>query len=167
MALTAEQIRAMLAAKKLGSPAPAVTPVATTNNEAQIAAILDTSTSATAMTSTKAIVAASTVTDAAVAKADIAITSKTMQGLDIKTKLAELEQAMLTKHPSMPVLLRTIHQQLRKDPELVTIISEEEIGLIVNGLKIQTNTEIVMASDKPAAKKAAKKAAAAIGFDDL
>lgn len=63
--------------------------------------------------------------------------------LEFLTKLQDLEEALLTQHPKMPVLLMMIHKQLRTDPELVTTLSEEQIGVIVNGLKIQTKTELV------------------------
>ena len=67
---------------------------------------------------------------------------------EIKEKVAKLQEAILSAHATMPVLLRTIHQQLRSDPELVTTLDEEEIGIIVNGLKKQTNTEIATAATK-------------------
>lgn len=64
------------------------------------------------------------------------------QTTELRIKVAELQTALLAAHPTMPVLLRTIHSQLRKDPEIVTIMSAEEIGTIVNALKVQTRTEI-------------------------
>lgn len=63
--------------------------------------------------------------------------------LDFLSKLQELQEALHHQHPKMPVLLMLIHKQLRTDPELVSTLSEEEIGTIVNGLKIQTKTEMV------------------------
>lgn len=59
-----------------------------------------------------------------------------------KEKVADLQGKLLASHPEMPVLLRTIHSQLRQDPELVTTLSEEDIGVIVRGLSIHTNTQI-------------------------
>ena len=47
--------------------------------------------------------------------------------LALKLKLAELQEALLNAHPNMPSLLATIHSQLKKDPEQVTLLSEEEI----------------------------------------
>lgn len=63
--------------------------------------------------------------------------------LDFLSKVQDLEQAIVDKHPKMPVLLALIHKQIAADPELVTTLSEEEIGVIVNGLKQQTKTELV------------------------
>lgn len=91
------------------------------------------------------------------------------QAFEIKEKVASLQNAILASHPTLPVLLRTIHQQLRADPELVTILDEEEIGIIVNGLKKQTNTEIATsiskkssASNAGSIKAAAKKGGGSI-----
>lgn len=60
----------------------------------------------------------------------------------LKEKVAALQEALISVHPTMPVLLKTIHTQLRADTDLVTTLSEEEIAVIVNGLKQQTKTEL-------------------------
>lgn len=85
---------------------------------------------------------------------------------ELHEKVAALQEALLTAHPTLPVLLRTIHTQLRADPELVTTLTEDEIGILVNGLKKQTNTEIATAVVKEAKTGTAsikKKIAAAGG----
>lgn len=64
------------------------------------------------------------------------------QSYELKEKVATLQSQLLTAHPQMPILLRTIHTQLAQDPELVTVLTEEEIGIIVRGLGIQMKTEI-------------------------
>ena len=79
------------------------------------------------------------------------------QAYQIKEKLAELEAALLLRSPEMPTLLRTIHTQLKKDPDLVTILSEEECAILVNGLKKQTATAIATVAPKKASKKAMSK----------
>lgn len=86
-------------------------------------------------------------------------------GYEIKEKIAALQEALLSSHPTLPVLLRAIHTQLRKDPEIVTLLGDEEIGIIVNGLKRQTQVELVTApvkktSDAAALKRAVKAAGA-------
>lgn len=86
--------------------------------------------------------------------------------LEFQSKISQLQSALLEAHPSMPVLLREIHNQIRKDPELVTIISEEEIGVIVNGLKKQTNTEIAAKTTKTT-KTTMKKQVANVSLDDI
>jgi hypothetical protein len=78
-------------------------------------------------------------------------------GFEVKEKLARLRDALITNHPSMPVLLRDIHDTSRRD-ESITLLSEEEINVIVSGLKRQTAAEIVMASmSKKGKSKEAKK----------
>lgn len=82
----------------------------------------------------------------AVAKTEMTIgTARTSEidHMQFMEQMQELATAIHTQHPKMPVLLMLIHKHLRNDPELVTTISEEEIGVIVNGLKIQTKTELV------------------------
>ena len=57
----------------------------------------------------------------------------------VRESIIKLEDAIKTAHPTMPVLLREIHSILKKDPEVVTLLSEEEIAVLVNGLEKQTN----------------------------
>lgn len=87
--------------------------------------------------------------------------------MDIATQLnesiADLQDKLLSAHPEMPVLLRKIHQQLKKDPECVTLLSDEQIGVIVNGLSKQTATIIATSLAKGGKGKAIKN----LGVDDL
>ena len=80
----------------------------------------------------------------------------------IKESISTLQQQLLSQHPQLPTLLRTIHTALRKDPALVTTLSEEEIGVIVRGLMNQTQTVIASAI-----VKGSKKKAASIELEDL
>lgn len=63
-------------------------------------------------------------------------------GFEVKEKLAALEAALLANHPTMPVLLRDIHSKLMLDKAIVTLMSEEEIQVVVSGLARQTAVEI-------------------------
>lgn len=86
----------------------------------------------------------------------------------ITAKIAELQQKLLANHPQMPLLLREIHSVLKNDPAVVTLLKEEEISIIVNGLQKQTNTYLVqsMTSAKSSKTKALKNTSAAdLGFD--
>lgn len=83
-------------------------------------------------------------------------------------QFAELEAALLAQQPEFKTILRQIHRHLGQEPELVTQMTEQEIQLIVSGLVVFANAEIVA----PAAEKTAKaKIAAAkkqpISADDL
>jgi hypothetical protein len=71
---------------------------------------------------------------------------------ELQMKIASLEAAILESHPTIPILLQQIHRQLKADPACVTLLSEDEIGIIVSGLKRQTQTELVSASMKKPSK---------------
>jgi len=70
----------------------------------------------------------------------------------IKENIATLQQQLLSSNPQMPTLLRTIHTALRKDPACVTLLSEEEVGVIVRGLMSQTQTTIAASLVKGAGR---------------
>jgi hypothetical protein len=77
--------------------------------------------------------------------------------LDIRMQIASLQEALLNAHPTMPILLRDIHRNLKSDPAIVTLLSEEDIAIIVSGLKKQTMTEITASVLKtPSATSKAK-----------
>lgn len=78
---------------------------------------------------------------------------------EIQQTISELESALLNAHPEMPTLLRKIHTKLKADPAIVTLLSEEEIAQVINGLKVQTNVSLISAK-KPAAEKTGKPSAA-------
>ena len=67
---------------------------------------------------------------------------------DLQMKIASLQNAILTAHPTMPILLKEIHTILKNDPSNVTLLSEDDISVIVSGLKLQTKTEIAAATMK-------------------
>lgn len=81
----------------------------------------------------------------------------------IALKIAELHQSILDKHPRMPTLLREIHANLKLDPEIVTLLSPEEVSVIVNGLSIQTQTTITTSILSGSKGKSLKK----ISVDDI
>jgi hypothetical protein len=67
-------------------------------------------------------------------------------------KIASLQESILHSHPTLPILLRDIHTMLKNDPAIVTLLSEEDIGIIVSGLKKQTATEISSTALKQSSK---------------
>ena len=85
--------------------------------------------------------------------------------LEIKTKLDELQQALLTQHPSMPTLLREIHKTLKAYPEQVTLMTEEEINIIVSGLEKQTSSNLAASAMK--STKTKKESLKNVTSDDL
>lgn len=60
----------------------------------------------------------------------------------IQLKLAELDTALKSAHPSMPSLLQTIHRDLQNDPDTVTLLTPGEMAIFVGGLAKQTEQTI-------------------------
>jgi len=87
----------------------------------------------------------------------IAALTEDSHAYEIQEKLARLEAALLESTPGLPNLLRDIHTQLKKDPDVVTILTEAECATLVRGLKKQTATEIAVAALKGPKKKAMSK----------
>lgn len=73
--------------------------------------------------------------------------------ISLKEKINSLEEAILTAHPTLPTILRDIHTKLKADPATVTLLEEEDIAIIISGLKVQTNTEISSGPKKVAGAK--------------
>lgn len=82
---------------------------------------------------------------------------------EISEAIADLSDKLLSQHPEMPHLLRKIHQTLKANPECVTLLSEEQIGIIVNGLSKQTQTTIATTISSSKKGKSIK----SIGISDL
>ena len=87
-------------------------------------------------------------------------------GFELQEKVADLSRALDHRHPRMPQLLREIYQNLRNQPENVTLLDESEISAIVRGLQVQTQTEFASAVTKsPSAAKNLKTKIASLGAD--
>ena len=111
-------------------------------------------------TTAEALVTTNQLVAAAKANPEVVVTATKAAAIDnyvLHEAIANLSNLILTAHPTLPVLLRTIHKQLREDPELVTILSEDEVGIIVNGLKKVTNTEIAASTVKSSTTAKLKK----------
>lgn len=67
---------------------------------------------------------------------------------EVKMKFAALDECIKAAHPTLPILLKEIHTLLKNDPAIVTLLSEEEIAIVVEGLKKQTKVEISSAALK-------------------
>ena len=80
----------------------------------------------------------------------------------VREQIAQLQGALIAANPGMPTMLRTIHAALAKDKDIVTLLSPEEIGVVVSGLMKQTNT-VIAAGIVKGTKKSGKN----ISVDDL
>ena len=86
-------------------------------------------------------------------------------GKELFDKVSALQEALLSRHPMMPSLLRDIHTALRAQPENVTLLNEDQISIIVNGLKEQTGVSFAAAAMKTAGSKTLKAKIASQGVD--
>lgn len=69
--------------------------------------------------------------------------------VQFQVKLASLKECLDNRLPNRATILEDIWKTCRAQPENVTLMSDEEIGLIVSGLMQQRQVEII----KPAAAK--------------
>ena len=67
-------------------------------------------------------------------------------------RVADLQQALDDAEPGLAGHVQKIHQDLQKMPELVHVLTDEQIAVIVSGLRVQSGISITTA--KPKAKKA-------------
>jgi hypothetical protein len=87
----------------------------------------------------------------------------TTQHEAISIKIQELYASVQSTLPNMPTLLRDIHANLRQDPELVTLLTAEQVSIIVSGLSKQTQTTITTSILSGSKGKSLKK----ISVDDI
>lgn len=75
---------------------------------------------------------------------------------EVQMKLEALKANLLEDTPQLPGILQQIRMYLGKNPEVVTLLSEEEIGEIVNASMFVAKTKLVEAAiKKPKTKKLA------------
>lgn len=75
------------------------------------------------------------------------------EGFVLKEKIAALQDALLARHPTMPGLLREIHTAIKKQPENLTLLSPEDIRVVVNGLEAQTGVALAQSITKTSTSK--------------
>lgn len=163
MAIDLAALKAKLAAQKaVTTTEPTNVQVKDSGNTSSNVPV-GTATNGDSNTSSVAVVSSSnqsTVSVPTVSAPAILGTAKTTEidHLDFLSKMNALAGAIHAQHPTMPVLLMQIHKQLRADPELVTTLDEDGIGIIVKGLQIQTKTELVSVVVKESKSKKNKTA---------
>jgi hypothetical protein len=81
----------------------------------------------------------------------------------ISHKISELQLAVQSSLPNMPTLLREIHGNLKQDTEIVTLLTPQEVSIIVSGLSKQTQTTITTSILSGSKGKSLKK----ISVDDI
>jgi len=80
----------------------------------------------------------------------------------------ELDGTIKANHPRMPFLLQDIWNTLEKYPECVTLLSEEEMEIVISGLEKVVDTDLAAITLKSATSggkgKKAPVSAASLGF---
>ena len=87
--------------------------------------------------------------------------------IDLENKILSLQESVLQRLPQMPTLLQEIWNALKKQPENVTILEEEQVQIICSGLEIQTNTKLIESMTKTTKSKAAITKLKNLTVDDL
>lgn len=78
----------------------------------------------------------------------------------IVDSINNLQSALVSQNPQLPVILRSILQKLKSDPEVVTLLSEDEFGTIVKAARVHSGVVITTTTSKASAKKALSKLSA-------
>lgn len=66
-------------------------------------------------------------------------------------KIADLQTALQTRAPGYERLLHEIHVGMQKDPDVVHLLTDEQVGVVVAGLSKKKN--VVIAEPDKIAKK--------------
>ncbi len=59
----------------------------------------------------------------------------------VKEKIESLAAIMISETPRLPSVLSDIRILLGKNPDVVTLLSEEEIGQLVSGMAVRANAK--------------------------
>ena len=85
----------------------------------------------------------------------------------MKSKIADLQAALQKQLPGYEGLLHVIHKELLNDEELTHMITEEELGVICQGLQKKTGIVISTAAVKSKTTAAGGKKLSSLNLDDL
>lgn len=78
-----------------------------------------------------------------------------------RKELAEIEMRLNDESPNFGVILRDLHRAIADDPNIVTVLTPEEIGIITKGLATTANVTISVA------KKTSTRRTQQITVDDI
>lgn len=85
---------------------------------------------------------------------------------ELEQKIAELDAALAAKHPLFPTMLQVIHRNLSSDPALTYLLKPEQKTVIMKGLMLRTQTQIVQEKVASAAS-GRNKGLKSIGIEDI
>ena len=84
--------------------------------------------------------------------------------IELQNNILALQNAVQKRLPDMPNLLSKIHKALKADPDNVTLLSEEQVAILFNGLEMQTGAYIATTLSK---SKSLTKKLKETGLDDI
>lgn len=82
----------------------------------------------------------------------------------IEAKIANLKAKLDNNCKDFPILLKKIHAQVQGKPELLHILTDEQIGVIVQSLMVHTRTNIAA---KITSKQKKEMLSQTVSLDDL
>lgn len=85
---------------------------------------------------------------------DSTVVAVLTNGDKVAQMIADLQEKLTTVQPGWESLLQMIHSTLQRDPDVVHLLTEEQVGIVVSGL--QKKTGLVLAVDKAKPKKGEK-----------
>jgi hypothetical protein len=91
----------------------------------------------------------------------------TIKFQEVSDKIATLHNQILSAHPRMPVLLKEIRDTLYSYPECNTLLTEDQMNTIIEGLEKLVDTDLAAITLKAASKGGKSKAPvsnASLGF---
>jgi hypothetical protein len=71
----------------------------------------------------------------------------------IRDRMAELQESLDKDMPGFAFILKDIHDNIRADPDVVTVLTDEEIAVIVKGLEKHSHIVVTPAKAKKTTKK--------------
>lgn len=80
-----------------------------------------------------------------------------------KEKIESLQAIMIHETPKLPTVIGEIRRLLAKNPEVVTMLDEEDIGKLVAGMAVRANAKMT----EMVAKTARTKKVAVASLSDL
>lgn len=89
------------------------------------------------------------------------------QATQVIDLIAELAHRMQEASPGYESLLHQIHTILKKDDNLVHLLSDEQIGIVVSGLAKKKNVVIAVAAVKGGRSKSENNRLKNLSLDDI
>lgn len=87
--------------------------------------------------------------------------------LSLQERFAALDKSLAERSPQIKLILHEIHTTLKKQPENVTLLSEDEIAIVFQSLEQVTGTHFAISQTKGSGSGKTAKKAATMSLKDL